>query len=292
MIDMGGNWRIFSGTCDTYKVDYLPVSRKVNSYFEETCRAAELVYEKNPGRINVCYSGGLDSEFILHTFLHLGLPITPVILKTQYNAHDISYATQFCDAKNLKYTLLELDFDKFVQSGKLLEICVDAKTGPGNAVLLWLYTQIDGSVLTGEGDQILFRNKDNPQWYIYEDENDTRIIDFRRKHNIEGPPQFQSSYTCEQTLSYLLDPVVVDLVNNRIPGKLSNVSSKARIYSNSSGFNFQVRPKFHGFEKTQQSEIWQHPDIQYAISMEDKWNGNYAIPYEQAVAKLNLHQHN
>lgn len=292
MIDMGSNWRIFSGNCDTYKVDYLAATRKVDSYFQETCRAAELVHEKNPGRIHICYSGGLDSEFILRIFLRLRIPVTPVILKTQYNAHDIIYATQFCDAKNLKYTLLELDFDRFVESGRLLEICTDACTGPGYAMLLWLCTQIDGSVITGEGDQLLVRSRDDPQWYISEDENDTRLIEFRRKHNIEGPPQFQCSYTSEQTLSYLLDPVVVDLVNNRIPGKLSNVSIKSRIYSNSSNFNFEPRPKFHGFEHAQESAIWQHPDIQYAISMEDKWNGRYYIPYQEAVAKLNLHQYN
>ncbi len=294
MIDLGSNFRSFSGNLDTYTVDYSPVSRPPQSFFTEVRQSVQLAYDARQAPMYICYSGGLDSEFVLHAFCEQKIPFTPVILKTQYNHHDIAYAIRFCENRNLRYQLIDLDFDHFVTSGKMLDICLDAKTGPGNAVLLWLYTQIDGSVITGEGDQLLGRKVDDPQWYVYEDENDTRIMEFRKKHQVLGPPFLLSCYTPEQMLSYLLEPVIVDLVNNRIPKKLSNVSSKARIYSGCSGYDFEARPKFHGFENTMESAIWQHEDIQHVLGMESIWNGYCLINYQDAVAKLsqghNIHK--
>src|SRR4029078_13063354 len=53
-------------------------------------------------------------------------------------------------------------------------------------------------------------------------------------------------YTPEVMLSFLLDPTVVDLCNNRIEGPSNTADVKARIYGDY--FLLEPRPKYTGFE--------------------------------------------
>ena len=50
-----------------------PPSRAVGTYFEETIKTAELIWEQKSGPLHLCYSGGLDSKFVLAVLRHIGI---------------------------------------------------------------------------------------------------------------------------------------------------------------------------------------------------------------------------
>jgi len=63
----------------------------------------------------LAYSGGMDSEFVLKTFLDLGLPIKPVILSTPFNELEYQFALDFCTERNITPEIITLDKKQFLQ---------------------------------------------------------------------------------------------------------------------------------------------------------------------------------
>jgi hypothetical protein len=89
-----------------FRVDITPhkfVSLDISSAAKTT---AELLYGKYKN-IYLAYSGGLDSEFILKTFVENNIPITPVIVLTPHNHLETCYAIHYCRKHNLSPVILE-----------------------------------------------------------------------------------------------------------------------------------------------------------------------------------------
>lgn len=63
----------------------------------------------------VSYSGGLDSEFVLNTFIDASIDITPILVKTSFNKEEYEYALKYCKERNLKYEVLEFSNDAFIR---------------------------------------------------------------------------------------------------------------------------------------------------------------------------------
>jgi hypothetical protein len=263
----------WAGNGPTWSVDVKPVTRPIKSFYEETKLVAEKVWAEKQGNIHLCYSGGLDSEYVLAVFRTLGMSITPVIMCTQYNHHETQYAFKYCDKNNITPIVIDLDYDKFVESGKFLKIATDYKIAafqmPSN---LWLTTQIDGTVITGDSDPHLFLDKDG-KWYVDELEPLYTQFNFYEQNNIYGTPFFLS-YTAEQYFAFLTDPTIQQLANNQIPGKTGSYSSKVHVYNNQNKFVLEQRVKKHGYEIVEQSPIFNHPDIQLVNSWKSKWWGS------------------
>jgi hypothetical protein len=276
------NW---SGNGSTWNVDIKPVTRLIKSYYEETKLVAEKVWAEKQGNIHLCYSGGLDSEYVLAVFKTLGMTITPVIMRTQYNHHEIQYAFKYCDKNNITPIVIDLDYDKFVESGEFLKIATEYKIAafqmPSN---LWLTTQIDGTVITGDSNPHLFVDKDG-KWYIDEIEPVYTQFDFYEQNNIYGTPFFLS-YTAEQYLAFLTDPLMEQLSNNQISGKTGSYSSKVHVYNNQNKFVLEQRVKKHGYEIVEQSPIFNHPDIQLVNSWKTKWWGSSNHEYFSLIERL------
>lgn len=270
----------------TWTVEIDPPSRPVKSYYEETCIAAEMIWAQRQGPLQLCYSGGLDSEFVLSVFLELGMEIEPVIMRTQYNHHETKYAFKFCEERNLSPTIVDLDYDSFVESGALLEIAKEIKCAayqiPCN---MWLCSQLDGTVITGNDPPHLIKKADG-QWYLDEEEIIHSQFAYYKKHNIDGTP-FLLSYTPELMLSFLTDSTMVELGNDRIVGKLGSNSTKVHVFNNNGGaFKLENRIKQHGYEMVEQSPIFKHPDIETVCSWKDIWKGSSDHQYHDVVEKL------
>ena len=259
--------------------------RPIKSYYEETVNVAEIVWSQKQGNLFLCYSGGLDSEYVLAVFKSLGMPITPVIMRTQYNHHETQYAFKYCDENSITPVVIDLDYDKFVESGEFLKIATEYKIAayqlPSN---LWLTTQIDGTVITGDSNPHLFLHNDN-KWYVDEIEPVYSQFEFFKRNNIHGTPFFLS-YTSEQYFAFLTDPTMVALARNHIPGKTGSYSSKVHVYNNQDKFKLEQRVKKHGYEIVEQSPIFNHPDIQLVNSWKDKWWGSSNHEYFKLIEGL------
>ena len=279
------NYLKASGNGSTWTVEIEPPSRAVKSYFEETIIAAEIIWEQRQGPVYLCYSGGLDSEYALSVFRHLRMPVVPVIMQTQYNTYDMHYAFKYCKAHNIEPLVINLDYDKFIKSGKLLEIALAMECAtwqvPAN---MWLCSQLDGTVITGDSPPYL-KKKDN-NWYLVEEEYSHSQLNYFKKYNIHGTPFFLN-HTAEQMLSFLLDPTIQLLGTDQIEGKLGSHSSKILVYNNNESlFHLEPRTKKHGYEKVEDTKIFNHPDIQTIINKKDTWLGDSYHDYSKVVSNL------
>jgi hypothetical protein len=279
------NYLRSSGSGSTWNVEIDPPSRPVGTYFDETVTAAEIVWAQKQGTLYLCYSGGLDSEFALSVFRHLGMSVTPVIMCTQYNQTERQFAFDYCSKHNIKPVVVNLDLDEFICSGKMLEIAKDIQCGAWQiAVNMWLTSQLDGTVITGENPPHL--KKVSNTWYHDDDQIYHSMLKYFSNHNIFGTPFFLN-HTAEQVYAFLTDPTIEDLANDRIYGKLGSHSSKYLVYNNNGGtFNLENRTKLHGYETVKESSVINHPDIEFLNSMQSEWWGLCDTEYQHMVKTL------
>ena len=141
-----------NGLCE-FKIDITPYEFTTTNFMENSKRlACKLVdtYDK----LYIAYSGGLDSEFVLKTFVDNKLPITPVIVSTSFNQIELQYALNFCEQYNIKPEIISFGDDEFIE--KLQE-----KTHKRNMFALLgglpliLADMIDGKLITGVCDPFL-----------------------------------------------------------------------------------------------------------------------------------------
>jgi len=269
-----------SGSGSNFKVeiDKLPVG---GNYYEESVLAAEEIYSIKEGNLHVLYSGGLDSEYVLSLFLELGMNITPVIIKlSNYNAHDIKHAFDFCQSKNITPQIINIDFDMFVKSGKLLEIATETRSSvyhrPATA---YAAGQLDGTVLLGDGEPYIRLNKETNSWNLEIDEHDYVVYNYLTRHGIPCAPHF-NRYRAEMMSAYMLDSRMKELAEHKHPGKLGSNSSKTFMYNRHSPFKLAERQKYTGYEVIEQSEIFKHVTFS---QLENKYEGLEVFDYHAFI---------
>lgn len=266
-----------AGSTFNVLIDSLPI--KFDNYFVESCNAAEEIYSRRQGKLYLLYSGGIDSEYALKIFLHLKMDVVPVVinLNPKYNDFDTAYAIKFCNKNKIEPLVINLDFDQFVKSGKFLEVSKICRSEIFHrAATAYVAGQLDGTVLLGDGEPYIKKNNDH--WNIEIYEHDYAVWNYFVATGIYGTTHF-NRYTPEMLLSFFADERMIELANNKVPGKLSSNSSKFIIYNRHSNFNLEERPKYHGYEKIETSEIFQHDSFQELAIIGKEWNGIYSTNY-------------
>jgi len=297
------NYLYGTGHGKDWKVNIDPPKRKVKTYFEETIIALEDIYANKSGKFQVLYSGGVDSQYVCEVLLHLGMEFEPIIVELKnnegqvMNMHDIKYAYDFCSIKNISPIKFDLNFQKFVESGKNIEIAKSATCcGVGLPTMMYVASQLDGFSLMGNGDPYL-RLEPNNFWYLEERENTHSLLRFYKKYRLNGCP-FLLSYTAEMMLAFLLDPNIVKVGMGFSHGKKGTNSSKSLVYNNKSKFNLPVydyvskyRIKQHGYENLNEFPIIaQHPNIKIFDDYQKMWGGEYLETYLSVITRLSIHQ--
>lgn len=228
---------------------------------DECIRAAKLIGQKYQDQtIWICFSGGTDSEVLLQSFMFAGVPFKIAIMEFTggYNKHDIVYATEFCDRHSLPYTIFPVDLDLFISSGQYLEYGIKYQCKEIAIIMMMkLFDLLDGVPILG-GESLVHKRynhekmlTDDPThteycWYHkFRENNDSATMKYAVANNKTIISEF-FSYTPELLLSFLQDPIVSDICNNRVFGKVSLLSSKFKIYGQH--FLLQARPKYHGYE--------------------------------------------
>lgn len=280
-----------SGHGDAFRVDFeLPTTSNYN-YFEICKDLATQLYDERQGQLYLMYSGGVDSEFVLNVFLSLNIPITPVIIKLGYNDHDVKYAFDFCTSKNLTPLVIDFDFDTFVKSGKIVDIATQYKIAayqlPSTFSVL---TQLDGTIVMGSHGPAHIK-KYNDVWYLDEYEPIWTVLDYFKQNKLHGCPFFLI-HRAEQYATFLNDPLMKELADNKIPGKLGSNSSKWIIYNKLAPFDLVERTKYTGYEHVEQQPIFQHENMQWFKTVEKQWWGNHRIPFTDVLSRLDENKNN
>jgi hypothetical protein len=292
-----------SGHGDAFHVTLAPAYRKVKTYYEETVIGIENIYANKTGKFQVLYSGGIDSQYLCEVLLKLKMDFDPIIIKLignngeVYNQHDISYAFDFCTSKNIKPVIYELNFDEFVESGKIIEVAESVNCCSfAIPATLHVAGQLDGFVMVADGDPYLRYNANNNDWLFVEYEYVHSLMTYYGKNKLNGTP-YVLSYTPEMMLAFLLDPNMVALGTGKIPGKTGSNSTKSYVYNNGSGFNIDVydfvtknRIKFTGYEQIYHSEWMNHPNMKKFEEYKNIYNGEYILPYADVIKKMSINQ--
>ncbi len=280
------NYMKSSGNGDTWHVDISPATRPVGTYFQETVKAMEYVYANKNGKLYVLYSGGMDSEYVCEVLLHLKMDFTPVIVDIKHNAHDIRYAFEFCERKNIKPIVIDIDYEKFVDSGEIVEIannmrCCSYRMPATMKAML----ELDGFFLLGNDPP--YMRKNDGRWQLEEEEVIHSIFNFFKHYKVDGCP-FILSYTPEMMLSFLQDPTMKALASGKkYTGRLGTNSTKVLVYNNNDdAFSIPNRQKYVGYEKVDRTDIINHPNIKLLESYRAKWNGCYKVDYDVIVDQL------
>jgi len=230
--------------CNYGKCSYTPDS----DWREECIKTAHLIKKNNPDELlNVCFSGGLDSEVVIESFNAAKIPIVITILrlKDDLNKHDIDYAINYCKENNLTYTLFELDFDWYMRSGNLKKYADLYRTTSFVTIcLMWFMDRIPGLPIIGAGDFFHKLEHHNNKLYIREFENRLLIQSYLIRKSKKGIALF-FKYNPENILSYLSMPIVKNMYENK---STPSDHTKHDFYKEFFP-GILNRPKYHGLEK-------------------------------------------
>lgn len=130
----------------------VPTGRSMSEAFCDTINESRL------GKaVDLLFSGGIDSEFVLNLCLINNIPVRPITMRLHHNGivvntHDLYYSEKFCRERNLKHTIIDLNFKKFFDNGDHLGYLKPYKIIiPHVATHMWLMEQVDDfPVLCGD----------------------------------------------------------------------------------------------------------------------------------------------
>jgi hypothetical protein len=273
------------GTGKTFSIEFDKMPSSTLNHTEESKKAAIELYDLKQGELHLCYSGGVDSEFMVSVFIELGIPFTPVLLRynPNYNHHDLEYSLKFCKLKNLNPKIVDIDFNHFVKSGRLLDLCKMIKTSDWRrAGVCEGISKLDGTVILGDCEPYVNLNQETMTWNFAVDEHEFAWGNFYIQHGIHGTPYF-GGYTPEKYMSFLYNQRIQDVINNKLPGKLGTATSKVIVYNSNNNFNLEPRSKYHGYEHVYTSELYD-TDLFKDIDKElAQYNGHYAMEIQSFI---------
>ena len=119
----------------------------------------EIFHDHLAGRqtttVEVLYSGGLDSELVLHSCLANKIPVRAITMRLHINGftlntHDLYYSEKFCRNNNITQHIVSLDVLKFFEDGHHSEYLDPYLIiQPHVATHMWLFEQCTGFPVMG-----------------------------------------------------------------------------------------------------------------------------------------------
>jgi len=131
-----------------HDVDY-PANRTIYDIFADHVAARQTKY------VDVLYSGGVDSELVLHTCLVNRIPVRAITMRLlvkgiTINTHDLYYSERFCRDRGVEQKIIDLDVVEFFEQGKHLAYLEPYLNKESHvATHLWLVEQCTGFPVIG-----------------------------------------------------------------------------------------------------------------------------------------------
>lgn len=280
------NYYRYLNTGKDFTVDIDPVTREPKSYCEELILNAQEMYEKKDGELYCLYSGGIDSELVMDVLLSQGMNVTPVIVRLgpEYNDHDLAWATEYCNKKELRPLIINVDTEKFITSGEILNIAKLAETSSYQYLsTMKAALSLDGTVISGQDEPYIGLDTETNKWYFVEKEKWCAWTKLYDKGLITGTSCFLS-WSAETLLSFMLDPTIQKLGNNQLPGKVGSYSSRKAVYGRM--FPMPDRPKYTGWEQIDNSKLFENEYMQEVTRLGEIYSGEVKIEFNELTNLL------
>lgn len=249
------NDRLFgrqTGT-DSFSTQFTRITKPAGTFKEELLNAARSTMDHCDSNPVVLFSGGLDSEIMLRSFLEIGVIPEVVIARYEndYNIYDVSYAVTICSILNVPYKILDMNLTKFYENEAERYSELAQIDRPRALPYCKLLEIVDGFPIMGASDLSPWRTSDDYSvkgtWMMRCWEHDIGWSKFLREISKPGIAEW-FKWTPSLVLSYLQTGWFNKLVNDEYYGKLGSNSTKIIGYREAYPDLIQ-RTKQTGFEK-------------------------------------------
>ena len=200
--------------------------------------------------VEVCYSGGVDSEVVLLSCIHNKIPVRAITMRIHYNnmlinTHDIFYSEKFCRENHIEQKFIDFDYVKIGESGEYLKLLSPYNIKIASAAPhLWMLSQLSGYVVMG-GDYSwpwIVKPVISPYKHSFNMNNQ-----FMKDHGIHGISNMLS-HSIDSNLHFIKSHVVVYDHEKHNPSERLKVSRlKSEVYQHA-GFTVEPRIKASGLE--------------------------------------------
>lgn len=225
----------------------------VGTFKDELLKAARSTLDHCETKPVILFSGGVDSEIMLRSFLEVGADPEIIIARYEndYNIYDVSYAVTICSMLDVKYKILDFNLQKFYESDaeRISEISqIDRPKALPYCKILEL---IDGFPIMGNGDLTPWRTTDDYStvgvWMNRCWEHDIGWSKFLKTIDKPGIAEW-FKWTPGLVISYMNTKWFENLINDRYYGKMGSSSTKIIGYRGAYP-DLITRKKQTGFEK-------------------------------------------
>lgn len=109
------NWFKIEGSVIDFTVPSF--NKSVNDPMFAAIEAVNDIVKKYPPPYNLLASGGIDSQAMLYAWKKSNHPFNVYTFRYNetYNAHDIETLPLFCEQEDIKYTIIDFDYIKFLE---------------------------------------------------------------------------------------------------------------------------------------------------------------------------------
>jgi len=291
--DISDKWSI---NFDTKVIE----KRPLKTFREEVLHSCELIYEefgKYTPKLNLYFSGGMDSECMLRSFVELGIPVNPIVITHYYSpfADETLNAMRVCNELSVKPLIFDLNLRELYSNKKLYELGIKYQSPRlGMLELLHVMEQISEPSVLADDIQMLHISSDKNllninetdflEW-MYEIREDEDGV-FYRYECITGIPTISDffRYTPQSWASMILTEDIKDIIFN-YRGKASATSTKNTMMARE--FNVLWRQKTGVFFSPQHWEIRNR--IKHDLENELYPFSTALITYEKLLQLLGYH---
>lgn len=238
------------------------------SYKEELYNNARLMRDYHVGTFDVLLSGGIDSEIVVRTFKDLMIPHNTYIFKYENNINhkDVSSAIEIATCLNIPYKIIDFNLEKFFETEAYDTFKKSGCIRAGRLPHLKFFDYLDNIPVMGDAE---------PYWLRVLEKDYTKKSDWifpmnESNHNASmylysiGRANVCDWYEFNPNLVKAFNnlPLIQNLINDKMPGKLSCWTSRIPIHS----------------------EIW--PDIKHKHKLTGYEGDNFTGVYPEYIIKM------
>ena len=254
---------------DVYKFNInIPTTDSVKSYKEELYNNARLMRDYHVGKFDVLLSGGIDSEIVVRTFKDLMIPHNTYIFRYENNINykDVISAIDIATSLNIPYKIIDFNLEKFFDTDAYDIFQKSGCIRAGRLPHIKFFDYLDNIPVMGDAEpywsRVLQKDYSKKSNWIFP-LNEANHNSSMYLHSI-GRPNVCDWYEFNPNLIKAFNalPLIQDLINDKIPGKLSCWTSRIPIHT----------------------EIW--PDIKHKHKLTGYEGDNFTGVYPEYINKM------
>ena len=276
----------FHGHGKNYRIDIKSIPRTADSYYKEGIKAAQTIYDESDDDVHIMFGGGNDCEYMVNVFREAEIPFTVAIISYgknfKYNEHDTKYALEWCNKYKYKPVIIDVDIEEFVKSGQMYDVAEESKCCEYRMTTTMIgASKVEGTVVMANEPQVC---KIDDSWVWEEYERINSYGNWWESRGLKGTSDF-GSYTGEQVLAFLQEPIIKRLVNNELDYE-SSIPVKQMLY-NQNSWSQAKRYKRTGWERFERTDLFASLNVKANMRyFVERYNGSFYLDYDETVKQL------